>query len=56
MYVFTIIGCIILAFFLWMGYRAGEAGDEDSIPTSTFFDLILIIALSGFLIAMGILY
>lgn len=56
MNVFTIIGCIILAFFLWIGYRAGGEGEEYSIPSSTYYALILIIALSGFLIAMGILY
>lgn len=56
MSVFTIIGCLILAFFLWMGHRAGQVGGEDSISPSSFYALILIIALSGFLIAMGILY
>lgn len=50
----TIIGSIILAFFLWVGTKVSRGEDGEGVSPSTVIALIIIIALAGFLIAAGL--
>lgn len=56
MIILSIIGGAVLAFFLWMGNKAGKSDEEHGVPPSAFYALILIIALAGFLIAAGLFH
>lgn len=50
----TVIGSVILAFFVWVGTRVSQGENGEGVAPSTVIALIIIIALSGFLIAAGL--
>lgn len=54
MIAFTAVGSVILAFFLWLSSKVGSTEDEQSVPGSLVAGIVLMIALSGFLIAAGL--
>lgn len=52
----SIVGGIILAVFLRAGFKAGKYSDDDAVSGTSVNALIIIIALSGFLIAAGLFH
>lgn len=50
----TLVGSIILAFFVWIGTMVQQDEDGEGVTSSTVIALILIIAMAGFLIATGL--
>ena len=52
----TVIGSVILAFFVWAGTRVSQGENGEGVAPSTVIALIIIIALSGFLIAAGLFH
>lgn len=53
---FTIVGGLILAFFLWVGTRVQQGENGEGVSPGTVIALVIIIALSGFLIAAGLFH
>lgn len=52
----SIIGAVILSAFLWAGSKAGRNSEDDAVSGTSVNALIIIIALSGFLIAAGLFH
>lgn len=52
----TVVGSLILAFFLWVGTKVSPGEDGEGVSPSTVIALIIIIALAGFLIAAGLFH
>lgn len=52
----SIIGGVILSVFLLAGSRAGRSSEDEAVSGTAVNALIIIIALSGFLIAAGLFH
>lgn len=52
----SIIGGIILSVFLRAGFKAGRNSEDEAVSGTAVNALIIIIALSGFLIAAGLFH
>lgn len=50
----TFIGGIILALFLWGGFKVNKDVEDAQVTPAAVNAIILILALSGFLIAAGL--
>lgn len=52
----TFIGGIILAFFLWVGSKVNKGVEDAQVTPSIANGFVMILALSGFLIAAGLFH
>lgn len=52
----SIVGGFIISVFLFAGSKAGRSSDDEAVSGFTVNALIIIIALSGFLVAAGLFH